>query len=118
MRNFLRALAPRVIPPLSTILADIGSPTACDLAALLDVHPRTVQRWLADDAAPRAVLLALFWMTRWGRSQLDAQAHNDAQHAARLARLAQLDVDRLRKQNAHLLRVGDFGAANDAADVG
>lgn len=117
-RTYLTAHAPRVIPPLSAMLADLGSPSACDLAALLHVHPRTVERWTATDCAPRPALLALFWLTRWGRSAIEAQAVNDAAHAARLARLAQLEADRLRKQNAHLVRVGDFGAANDAADAG
>lgn len=118
MRGFLYAHAPRVIPPLSTMLADLGHPSASEVSAFLAVHPRTAQRWLSDDAAPRAALLALFWLTRWGRSELDAQAANDAAQAHRLRMLAEGQADRLRKQNAHLLRVGDFGAANDAADCG
>lgn len=92
----LRAHAPRVMPPLALMVEDLGSPTGPQLAAFLGVHPRTVARWLARGHAPRPVALALFWLTRWGRSQVECQAVNDARlfHAqaqaetARAARLA------------------------------
>lgn len=82
----LRAHAPRVIPPLSLMLPDLGSPTAAHLGAFLGVHPRTVRRWLAADAAPRPVMLALYWLTRWGRSAVEAQAVRDAALAHALLR--------------------------------
>lgn len=91
----LRAHAPRVMPPLALMLEDLGRPTAAQLAAFLGVHPRTVARWIDRGHAPRPVALALYWLTRWGRSQVDAQAVNDArlyyaQARAETTRAAQL----------------------------
>lgn len=74
------------MPPLSMMLADVGNPTAAHLAAFLGLHPRTVARWMERGHAPRPVCLALFWLTRWGRSQVDTQAANDAALAFALAR--------------------------------
>lgn len=62
---------PRHLPPLSTMLDDIGRPSDLDLSRRLGVHPRTVRRWRRADAAPRPVLLALFWVTRWGVDAVD-----------------------------------------------
>ena len=62
------AHAPRVLPPLAVVLADIGNPTAAAIAAVLDLDERTVRRWIAADKMPRPAHLALFWLTRWGRS--------------------------------------------------
>jgi hypothetical protein len=41
------------------------------------------------------VLLALFWLTRWGRSAVNTQAVNDAVMAVQLAHLSQISVDNL-----------------------
>ena len=114
MRRFLSHAAPRVLPSLAFMLADLGQPCALDLAALLDVHPRTVARWMRAGHAPRAAALALFWMTRWGRSQIDAHAVNDARLAHALARSAGDALAASRRENAHLQSVGDFGSANAA----
>lgn len=81
----LRAYAPRVMPTLSMMLHDLGSPTDAHLAAFLGVQARTVARWRTQGHAPRPVALALFWLTRWGRSQIDCQAVNDARLAYALA---------------------------------
>jgi hypothetical protein len=47
------AHAPRVLPPLAAVLADIGNPSAAELAAVLDVDARTFRRWIAADKMPR-----------------------------------------------------------------
>jgi hypothetical protein len=107
------AHAPRVLPPLAVVLADIGNPSTADLAAVLDVDVRTIQRWIADDKMPRAAHLALFWLTRWGRSIVDTRAVNDARLYASLARSRDDELRQLRGQLARLLAIADFGSAND-----
>lgn len=73
---------------------------------------RSCYGWNRTDAAPRPVLLALFWETRFGRSLLDADTHNGfmawKQHAAALDR----ENTMLRLRIAYLERVGYFGSAN------
>ena len=118
MRGILRAAVPRLLPPLAALLLDLGEPEAAELAAFLGVHVRTVRRWLAQDDAPRPVLLSLFWLTRWGRSQVAADAVNAARLAQAQARAATEAAAAAQTTIAHLVRVGDFGAANDAAEVG
>jgi hypothetical protein len=47
------------LPTFQQVLEDLGNPGAETLARALGVHPRTVRRWTAADAAPRSTLLAL-----------------------------------------------------------
>lgn len=111
-RQNLLVMAPRIIPPLSTMLDDLGHPSPAQVGRLLQVHPRTVQRWIASDAAPRPVLLALFWLTRWGRSSVESAAVREAQLSAAVAQAAQRVAEQHAAEIAHLQAVGDFGAAN------
>lgn len=69
---------PRQLPPLSALLDDLGQPRPHALARALGVSARTVQRWIARDDAPRPALLALFWLSRWGRSVVECAAVNEA----------------------------------------
>lgn len=112
MRRVLKCAVPASLPSLAFMLADLGNPCAVELAAFLDVHPRTVARWLQAGVAPRAAALALFWLTRWGRSQVDADAVNDARLAHALARSAGDALAASERENAHLESVGVFGSAN------
>ena len=107
------AHAPHVLPPIAVVLADIGNPTAQDLAKLLAMDPRTIERWVRADKMPRAAHLALFWLTRWGRSIVDSQAVNDARLYASLARARAEEVTRLEVKLAKLIAIADFGSAND-----
>lgn len=86
LRLFSIEQVPRSLPVWETILDDLGSPSATRIAKALDVGVSTVYRWNADGSAPRMACLALFWLTRWGRSEIDARATNDAMTAAGLAR--------------------------------
>ena len=105
---------PATLPALSIILADICSPSPAALAQALDVHPRTVARWLAADEAPRAVGLALWPLTRWGMSASDALHFNRAELADVRRLVAEQDLELLRRELARVLAAGDFGCANDA----
>lgn len=103
---------PRTLPPLSALLDDIGNPAAGAVARALGVTERTLRRWQADDQAPRCAALALFWLTRWGMSATNAEAHNAAVLHAAHARALTDEVARLRAELARVLALADSGAAN------
>lgn len=84
---------------------------------MLGLTKRTVQRYNATGEAPRAVCLAVFWLTSWGRNQVHTQAHNDAQILQGYVDGLRRQVDALQTQVVYLERIGDFGAANQPGDV-
>lgn len=86
LRLFSIEHAPRTLPVWDLILDDLGRPPAGRLAIALGVGRSTVCRWTAAGSAPRMACLALFWLTRWGRSEVDCRATNDAMTAVALAR--------------------------------
>lgn len=106
-------LMPRTLPTLHAMLKDIGSPGAVVLGKALCVHPRTVQRWLAAGAAPHPVMLALFWLTRWGQSILECEALNETNLRLAIARNLADENAKLAGQINHLSGIADFGSAND-----
>lgn len=106
-------LAPRWLPHLSLMLDDLGNPSAAAIARTLGVSETLTRRWIRSGDAPRAAQLALFWLTRWGRSEVDAKAVNDARLSHQTCEALRREVTLLREENARLLRLGDFGAAND-----
>lgn len=107
------ALMPRQVPPLGVILANIGNPGPRALARALGVSERSAQRWIAADEAPLPVLLALFWLTSWGASQVECQAVNAAAVHAQLVAALRAENDRLRAEIQRLVSLGSFGSAND-----
>lgn len=104
--------APSTLPIWQSILEDLSSPEPRQLAKVLGVGVRTVYRWNQAGSAPRMACLALFWLTRWGRSQVHTQAVNDALMAASLARSLADERDLLQAQLARVLSLVDTGAAN------
>ena len=111
-------LAPRQLPPLEALLADLGQPAPPVVAQALGVTERTVYGWTAKGAAPRPAALALFWETRWGRSVVDAAAVNGQRVYMGLAQSLEREVHTLRARVAYLERVGNFGAANGPLFLG
>lgn len=109
------AFLPRHTPDLASMLADIGQPSAQALAIAFGVDRKTARRWVREDAAPRAVRLALFYVTSWGRSDVHCRAENDARAQAALAFALRAELDRANAQLARLGQIGDFGSANDPA---
>lgn len=105
-------LAPRQLPPLDAIFQDLGQPGAGVIARALGVSERTVYGWQAAAQAPRPAHLALFWETRWGRSQIEAQAVNGERWARGQVQALERERATLQARIAYLERVGDFGAAN------
>lgn len=105
--------APRSLPVWQSILDDLGNPHPAAVAKVLGLGARTVYRYNRDGQAPRHVCLALFWLTRWGRSEVHCQAVNDCQLAVAYADAMEREVRRLRTELARVLAVGDFGSANE-----
>lgn len=105
--------APATVPPWHAILADLCHPPAHRVAKVLGTSSRTIKRYNASGNAPRMACLALFWLTSWGRSAVDAQATNDARVAVGLMQCLQDRVIELEAAVQHLQAIGEFGAAND-----
>ena len=82
---------------------------------MLGISLRTVRSYNATGHAPKVACLAVFWLTTWGRSAVNAQAINDAVMAISCVEGLKSEVQQLRAQLEHLLLVGDFGSANDPA---
>jgi len=90
--------APKAMPIWSAILEDLGNPAPHRIAKALGVARSTVYRWNLAGSGPRMACMALYWLTRWGRSEVDAQAANDATLYANLAEALARDRDRLSHQ--------------------
>ena len=101
LRLFSIENVPKSLPVWEQILDDLGRPPAPRIARTLGVGVSTVYRW-GQDGAPKVACLALFWLTRWGRSSVDARATNDAIAAAGLARCLAEEQTHLRSQVAEL----------------
>jgi hypothetical protein len=110
--SMLRRL-PDSVPPLPLLLSDIGNPSPGLLAETFSVSVGTVQRWISNQEAPKAVLLALFWITKWGVSLVDSRAHNDAVVAVGMASALQAEAETLRSKLQRVGGIADFGSAND-----
>ncbi len=104
--------APVSLPFWQSIMDDLGRPPAARVARVLGISERTVWRYHHADHAPRAVLLALFWLTSWGRNAVYTQAWNDAQVALSYVGALRAQVARLQAQVQHLEALGNSGAAN------
>ncbi|MEH0165565.1 hypothetical protein [Roseateles microcysteis] len=106
--------SPTCTPDFCQILDDLGQPSNAAIAKALGISVRTVQTYRRENFAPRPVLLALFWLTRWGRSAANADAENQAKMMYSQAMAEKSENRRLRAQLAQLARIADFGCANDA----
>lgn len=113
--NLLAVYFPKWLPTLNEMLIDIGNPHPREVAKVLRVTERTVWRWKAANKAPKSVMLAIFWTTRWGRSAVDAAAQNDAMRFASIARCLRDELDAIKARLARVAKIGDFGSSNDPA---
>lgn len=114
-RNSGLLRVPRRVPALSLILENLGDPSPSVVAKALGVHFRTVERWKREGRAPRPALLALYYSTTWGRSDVNCQAENDASMYFAYAASLRAELDEAKAQLARLGQVGEFGSANDPA---
>ena len=95
------------------MLDDIPASIA-QIANYLGIKESTLKTYKRTGNAPRSVMLALFWETRWGISAADSHAHNSATMAsARVASLLRTQtrmagiIWRLENERENL---ADFGA--------
>jgi len=91
---------PKFVPPWDTLMDDLGHPAPDLVARALGVGRSTVYRWNSAGHAPRVAALAVFWLTRWGRSEIDARATNDALMGLSLARSLAEELSLLRASMA------------------
>lgn len=105
--------APVQLPSWQQLLDELGQPAPARVARVLGVGARTVYRWNAAGRAPRVACLALFWLTRWGRSAIDAQAVNDARTAVAYADALRRELLQAERRIAHLTAIGRFDTANE-----
>ena len=68
---------PRNLPPLELLIDDLGGNVA-KIAAFLNVTPRQLKSWMKKGIAPRAHMLALYFVSRWGRDFLTCGETNRA----------------------------------------
>jgi len=93
-------------------LDDLGNPSPARVGRVLGLGERTIYRYNRAGYAPRAVQLALFWLTRWGRSAVHAQATNDAIVACTYCEALRREVRQLEATVSRLVALGNSGAAN------
>jgi hypothetical protein len=105
--------APRDVPIWPVLMDELCSPRPTRVARVLGISTRTVRRYNRTGQAPRAICLALFWLTSWGRSQVHTQAHNDAVLAIGYVRSLRESIEHLEATIRHLESIGHFGAANE-----
>lgn len=107
----IRTLAPRGLA-LRDILADIPGATPVDVARFLDVSERTVWRWLSDDCAPRAALLALWFVTQQGQYEVSVHVGNEARLLHGMVRTAKDSAQAAQSRLVKALALADCGSAN------
>ena len=82
------------LPHIVTMLDDIHA-TPAQLARHLDIKESTLATYRRRGGAPRAVMLALFWDTKWGRSAADVDSFNHATYAVSEARALREHLGRM-----------------------
>lgn len=95
------------------MLENIGEPTSKELAKTLGLSERTIRNYRAKGKAPRPVLLALFWVTSYGRSWAHTDAHNDAVMAQKTALSLQNEIENLKRVIRQLIKHKNNDCAND-----
>lgn len=109
-----RAPSQAGLPPLKTLLSDIPATTR-EIAQHLAIPFDQMAAYHAKEEAPRAVMLALFWESRWGRSAADCEAVNWAALQHHRAQILERENAALRRQIESLelqLSEGTGTAAN------
>ena len=97
---------------LRDLLAELAC-TPAQAAKFLRVTERSVFRWLSDDSAPFAVLAALWHETPHGRHTTALDVGNELAIHQGLARSNAQALSVESKRLAYVVRLGDFGSAND-----
>jgi hypothetical protein len=111
--SHLYSKAPNQLPPLSAMIENIpGASNLNLLAKHLGVSTRQLTGWTLADQAPRTVMLALFWETKWGLSVIDCDARTNVKRWRNLAQSSEREIATLRARVARLEALGNHGSAN------
>ncbi len=107
-KNNMRA--PSQLPSFAALVEDIGA-TPRAISKFLGVSERTFWAWKSERNPPRAVLLALFWESRWGQSLYETTIDNGRRyHFAHVASLER-EIARLKEQIARTSKLSDTANA-------
>lgn len=98
-----------------SVLIDAIPASRADVAHHLGISTRALNVYAGSDHAPRAIKVALFVESGYGRQQINASAHNDAVMWAGMADCLRREVATLQTRIARLESLGDFGSANAPA---
>lgn len=88
------------LPHIHTILDSIGNDRA--VAKKLGLSESTIRRYRRTGQAPKPVMYALFWETRWGRETADINVINEARQYYSRALVLEGQLKRIKKQMAAL----------------
>lgn len=86
--------------------------TLARVSKLLGVEQRTVRRWIRTGTAPRMAYLSIFWESRWGRSIIDSDHHNETQLMSQRIRILEGQVVKAKDIITGLRRM-QYGTANE-----
>ena len=89
-----RSPSPAGLPHITTMLDDLHA-TPAQIAKHLGLKESTLKTYRRQGGAPMAVLLALFWETKWGISTIEITAGNQAAHYYRDAMLSKRELERM-----------------------
>lgn len=108
----MHSAIPAELPSWPDLMSGLNRPSAVQLAKWLDISERTAYSYMRKKSAPRAVLLALFWLTPWGHRAVSEDLCRDRAvlHSERDNLLRR--VGNLQARIAYLERAADFGTAN------
>jgi hypothetical protein len=87
---------------------ELGGPKS--VSRFLGVTERTVWRWLSEGNVPRAAVLALYWETQYGRSQIFTDQVNEIRELYRRVCLLQEQYTRAKDIVAGLRKLQTGGA--------
>ena len=82
------------LPSFEMMVQDLPA-TPTQIARHLGIAESTLATYCRTGNAPRAVQLALFWETRWGRSAADIEAANTAALYYRDAKATRRELERM-----------------------
>lgn len=102
------------LPALSVMLSDLPA-TRAQVARHLGISLSTLTKYAKAEQAPRAIMLALFWETRFGRSAADTEAANFGATYYRQAKGLERELQRMAGVILRLEQEMDYsrhGAAN------
>jgi len=100
------------LPSYPHLLDVLGRPSPREVARYTGVTPRTVERWNAAEVAPKSAMVAMFWLSCYGRSQLECDLVNELRVSQFLTNSLRDDLQQMRVRVAWLEKNGRFDSSN------